>query len=33
MPAQGQRLSAEQIHVLGAYVWSLSQSGLATAGR
>jgi cytochrome c oxidase cbb3-type subunit III len=31
MPAQGQRLSAEQIHVLGAYVWSLSQSSLATA--
>ena len=26
MPAQGQRLSAEQIHVLGAYVWNLSQS-------
>jgi cytochrome c oxidase cbb3-type subunit III len=31
MPAQGQRLSAEQIHVLGAYVWSLSQSSLPTA--
>ena len=29
MPAQGQRLSAAQIHVLGAYVWSLSQSGAA----
>ena len=29
MPAQGQRLSAAQIHVLGAYVWSLSQSGTA----
>jgi len=26
MPAQGQRLSAEQIHVLGAYVWNLSQA-------
>ena len=26
MPAQAQRLSVEQIHVLGAYVWSLSQS-------
>jgi cytochrome c oxidase cbb3-type subunit 3 len=26
MPAQKDRLSAEQIHVLGAYVWSLSQS-------
>ena len=25
MPAQGARLTAEQIHVLGAYVWSLSQ--------
>ena len=31
MPAQAQRLSAVQIHVLGAYVWSLSQSTLATA--
>ena len=25
MPAHGQRLSAEQIHVLAAYVWQLSQ--------
>jgi cytochrome c oxidase cbb3-type subunit III len=25
MPAQGSRLTAEQIHVLGAYVWSLSN--------
>ncbi len=25
MPAQEKRLSPEQIHVLGAYVWSLSQ--------
>ena len=25
MPAHGQRLSAEQIHVLAAYVWKLSQ--------
>ena len=25
MPAQAERLSAEQIHVLAAYVWSLSQ--------
>ena len=25
MPAQGARLSAEQIHVLAGYVWSLSQ--------
>jgi len=26
MPAQASRLSPEQIHVLGAYVWSLSQT-------
>jgi cytochrome c oxidase cbb3-type subunit 3 len=26
MPAQAQRLSAEQIHVLAAYVWNLSQT-------
>ena len=26
MPAQGKRLSPEQIHVLAAYVWNLSQS-------
>ena len=31
MPAQEKRLTAEQIHVLGAYVWSLSQSTLANA--
>ena len=29
MPAQAQRLTAAQIHVLGAYVWNLSQSGTA----
>ena len=29
MPAQGQRLSPEQIHVLASYVWSLSQTGAA----
>jgi cytochrome c oxidase cbb3-type subunit 3 len=26
MPAQANRLSKEQIHVLAAYVWNLSQS-------
>jgi len=31
MPAQGGRLTPEQIHVLATYVWSLSQSKLATA--
>lgn len=34
MPAHGSRLSAEQIHVLAAYVWNLSQPkgvGIATA--
>ena len=31
MPAQGQRLSAEQIHVLGAYVWNLSQTATLAA--
>ncbi len=31
MPAQGGRLTKEQIHVLGAYVWNLSKSGTATA--
>ena len=31
MPAQAQRLSAEQIHVLGAYVWNLSQSSALAA--
>ena len=30
MPAQSGRLSAEQIHVLAAYVWSLSQPASAT---
>jgi hypothetical protein len=29
MPAQEKRLSAEQIHVVGAYVWSLSQPAIA----
>jgi cytochrome c oxidase cbb3-type subunit III len=33
MPAQGQRLGAEQIRVLGAYVWSLSQTTRATAAK
>ena len=28
MPAQGARLTPEQIHVLAAYVWNLSQSAL-----
>ena len=32
MPAQGRLLTAEQIHVLAAYVWSLSQ-GPRVAGR
>jgi len=32
MPAHGSRLSAEQIHVLSAYVWNLSQpKGVAVA--
>ncbi len=31
MPAQETRLSPEQIHVVGAYVWSLSQPGSITA--
>ena len=31
MPAQAQRLSAEQIHVLAAYVWNLSQSATVAA--
>ena len=26
MPAQGRLLTPEQIHVLAAYVWNLSQS-------
>jgi len=29
MPAQSARLNPEQIHVLGAYVWNLSQTGAA----
>ena len=33
MPAQEKRLSAEQIHVLGAYVWNLSQSTAATVAK
>jgi cytochrome c oxidase cbb3-type subunit 3 len=32
MPAQGRLLTPEQIHVLGAYVWSLSR-GTAVAGK
>jgi cytochrome c oxidase cbb3-type subunit 3 len=31
MPAFGERLSAEQIHVLAAYVWSLSQASNVAA--
>lgn len=31
MPAFGERLSAEQIHVLAAYVWSLSQTSAVAA--
>ena len=31
MPAQAQRLTPAQIHVLGAYVWNLSQSTVAAA--
>ena len=31
MPAFGERLSAEQIHVLAAYVWSLSQTAAVAA--
>ncbi|MBI3369669.1 MAG: cytochrome-c oxidase, cbb3-type subunit III, partial [Burkholderiales bacterium] len=31
MPAHGARLSPEQIHVLAAYVWSLSNSGPAAS--
>jgi cytochrome c oxidase cbb3-type subunit 3 len=31
MPAQETRLSAQQIHVVGAYVWSLSQPGSVAA--
>ena len=31
MPAQAARLTAEQIHVLGGYVWSLSHGGSTVA--
>ncbi|MFY9513760.1 MAG: cytochrome-c oxidase, cbb3-type subunit III [Rubrivivax sp.] len=31
MPAQATRLSPEQIHVLGAYVWNLSQTAVLAA--
>ena len=31
MPAHGGRLTPEQIHVLTAYVWGLSNSGAAVA--
>ena len=31
MPAQGGRLTPEQIHVLATYVWSLSQTALAAS--
>jgi cytochrome c oxidase cbb3-type subunit 3 len=33
MPAFGQRLSPEQVHVLAGYVWSLSQTTTAVAAR
>jgi cytochrome c oxidase cbb3-type subunit 3 len=33
MPAQGRLLSAEQVHVLGAYVWGLSQGTKVAAGQ
>jgi cytochrome c oxidase cbb3-type subunit 3 len=33
MPAHAQRLNAEQIRVLAAYVWSLSQAGTAVASN
>ncbi len=33
MPAQASRLTPEQIHVLGAYVWSLSQGTRVAAGN
>ena len=33
MPAHGQRLTPEQVHVLGAYVMSLSRSRTTTAAR
>jgi hypothetical protein len=31
MPAQRDRLSADQIHVLASYVWSLSHGGSAAS--
>jgi cytochrome c oxidase cbb3-type subunit 3 len=31
MPALSQRLSAEQIHVVAAYVWGLSRAGAAAS--
>ena len=31
MPAFGERLNAEQIHVLAAYVWNMSQSSAVAA--
>ncbi|MFN7727001.1 MAG: cytochrome-c oxidase, cbb3-type subunit III [Rubrivivax sp.] len=33
MPAQAQRLSPEQVHVLGAYVWGLSQTATVAAAK
>ena len=33
MPAQASRLTAEQIHVLGAYVWNLSQGTRVATGN
>ncbi len=33
MPAQASRLTPEQIHVLGAYVWSLSQGTRVAEGK
>jgi cytochrome c oxidase cbb3-type subunit 3 len=33
MPAQKDRLAPEQIHVLGAYVWSLSQGKVSVAAQ
>jgi cytochrome c oxidase cbb3-type subunit III len=33
MPAQNRLLTEEQIHVLGAYVWSLSQSATVATGK
>jgi cytochrome c oxidase cbb3-type subunit 3 len=33
MPAQGQRLTPEQVHVLAGYVWSLSQPAAVAVAR